>query len=171
MHFYELQMADEGELADAKEWFFAENIRLSEENEKLEEEKRRFEREKNTVMDELNGKIIMAEFKARQLDEKKRLLEEQLELIRQEYDRIEAEKKKIEQERETFEKIKSFRRSQGTVTYSNMDFLFKGVRDTASLKKRYRELLKIFHPDNFGGDNSAIQSINKEYERLRNLYD
>lgn len=48
-----------------------------------------------------------------------------------------------------------------------MDILFKGVRSEAALKKRYRELMKIFHPDNQDGDDSVIHAINIEYDRLK----
>ena len=171
MQPFELQAADEKELSDIKEWFFAENIRLSEERDKLEEDRRCFEREKNAAMDELNGKIIKAEMEFRQLEERNKLVTEQLNRISREYNRIEAERKSIEEEKETFEKIKKFRRpTQNSVTYVGTDFLFKGVKDENSLKKRYRDLLKIFHPDNLSGDTSVIQNINKEYEALKKLY-
>lgn len=48
-----------------------------------------------------------------------------------------------------------------------MDILFKGVRSESALKKRYRELMKIFHPDNQDGDDSVIHAINIEYDRLK----
>lgn len=40
---------------------------------------------------------------------------------------------------------------------------FKGVTDIQSLRQRYRELLKKYHPDN-GGNVSDMQSINAEYD-------
>ncbi len=171
MQLFELQSAQEKDLSDIKEWFFAENIRLSEERDKLEEDRRAFEREKNAAMDELNGKIIKTELQFRQLEERNKLVTEQLEYIQQEYKRIEADRKNVEEERETFEKIKKFRRpAQNTVTYVGTDLLFKGVKDESSLKKRYRDLLKIFHPDNLSGDTTIIQNINKEYEALKKIY-
>lgn len=171
MQLFELQSAQEKDLSDIKEWFFAENIRLSEERDKLEEDRRAFEREKNATMDELNGKIIKTELQFRQLEERNKLVTEQLEYIQQEYKRIEADRKNVEEERETFEKIKKFRRpAQNTVTYVGTDLLFKGVKDENSLKKRYRDLLKIFHPDNLSGDTTIIQNINKEYEALKKIY-
>ena len=171
MQLFELQSAQEKDLSDIKEWFFAENIRLSEERDKLEEDRRAFEREKNAAMDELNGKIIKTELQFRQLEERNKLVTEQLEYIQQEYKRIEADRKNVEEERETFEKIKKFRRpAQNTVTYVGTDLLFKGVKDENSLKKRYRDLLKIFHPDNLSGDTTIIQNINKEYEPLKKIY-
>ena len=40
---------------------------------------------------------------------------------------------------------------------------FKGVTDIQSLRQRYRELLKKYHPDN-AGKVSDMQSINAEYD-------
>ena len=45
--------------------------------------------------------------------------------------------------------------------------MFAGVKNTLALKKRYRDLLKIYHPDNLAGDKEVVQAINKEYERLK----
>ena len=42
----------------------------------------------------------------------------------------------------------------------------KGVTDEKGLKKRYKDLIKVFHPDNFNGDNVTLQNINREYETL-----
>ena len=45
--------------------------------------------------------------------------------------------------------------------------LFKGVSNPITLRKRYKELLKIFHPDNLCGDEEMVQLINREYERRK----
>lgn len=44
---------------------------------------------------------------------------------------------------------------------------FAGVKNQEELKKRYRELLKIYHPDNQSGDNTETEKILKEYEYLK----
>lgn len=46
--------------------------------------------------------------------------------------------------------------------------LFAGCNDKESLRKRYRELMKIYHPDNFNGDNEMCQKIQSIYEKLCN---
>lgn len=46
-----------------------------------------------------------------------------------------------------------------------MSNYFAGVTDIETLRKRYREFLKKFHPDN-GGSVAEMQSINTEYDRL-----
>ncbi len=43
---------------------------------------------------------------------------------------------------------------------------FAGIKTIEELRKRYRELLKMYHPDNDGGSVEATQEINMEYERV-----
>lgn len=47
-----------------------------------------------------------------------------------------------------------------------MNKYFTGVKTVEELRKRYRELLKKFHPDNDGGSVEITQEINAEYDRL-----
>ena len=43
---------------------------------------------------------------------------------------------------------------------------FKGVKSLEELRKRYRELLKKYHPDNENGSVEITQEINTEYDCL-----
>lgn len=43
---------------------------------------------------------------------------------------------------------------------------FVGVKDIETLRKRYRELLKKYHPDNDGGSVEITQEINAEYDAV-----
>ena len=47
-----------------------------------------------------------------------------------------------------------------------VDRWFKDVTDIETLRKRYRELLKKYHPDNENGSTEITQQINQEYDRL-----
>ena len=114
-------------------------------------------------------KISIAKLKIVQLDEATKLVEKKLAALEEEYVHLAIEKNKLAEERSTFETIRKNKRTS-TVTYSGMDILFKGVRSEAALKKRYRELMKIFHPDNQDGDDSVIHAINIEYDRLKKVY-
>lgn len=52
---------------------------------------------------------------------------------------------------------------------NNMDVLttlFIGAKTERDLQKRYKDLLKIYHPDNQTGDVSMTQNINEIYEKL-----
>ena len=42
---------------------------------------------------------------------------------------------------------------------------FKNINTLEELRKQYRDLLKIHHPDN-GGNVSDMQEINAEYDKL-----
>lgn len=44
--------------------------------------------------------------------------------------------------------------------------LFQGCTDRESLNKRYKNLMKIYHPDNSDGDLSMTQKIQATYEKL-----
>ena len=44
---------------------------------------------------------------------------------------------------------------------------FSGVTGINSLRKRYKELMKIYHPDNKYGDSFIVACINKEYEIMK----
>ena len=46
-----------------------------------------------------------------------------------------------------------------------MNKYFAGVKTIEELRKRYRELLKQYHPDN-GGNEEIMKEINIEYDRL-----
>ena len=43
---------------------------------------------------------------------------------------------------------------------------FAGCNDAESIKKRYRDLSKIYHPDAASGDSSSFVNIQNEYEEL-----
>lgn len=47
-----------------------------------------------------------------------------------------------------------------------MNKYFAGVKTIEELRKRYRELLKKYHPDNDGGSVEITQEINAAYDRL-----
>lgn len=47
---------------------------------------------------------------------------------------------------------------------------FAGVNDKKSLKKRYHDLLKIYHPDNQNGDSTVSKQIQEEYDSLSRKY-
>ena len=81
----------------------------------------------------------------------------------------------IDKERFNREKLmyrdKVYREARRTMADAeNVKIFFKGVNDTDSVKKRYKDLLKIYHPDNTHGDNNIVLAINEEYERLLRFY-
>lgn len=47
-----------------------------------------------------------------------------------------------------------------------MSKYFKDVQTLEQLRKQYKELLKMYHPDNANGSEEITKAINTEYERL-----
>lgn len=129
------------ELIQAMEWLVRENNRLLLERSRLKQDESFFEQK----MEILKGGFAQLEEERKEL-EKNRLM-------------LEAEKKiyktSIKQSRET----------------DLAEVLFLGVKGPLALKKRYRDLIKIFHPDNIAGDHEMVLRINKIYEELKMDYD
>lgn len=61
--------------------------------------------------------------------------------------------------------------SDDTSHAKNSSNFFKGVTNNEQLKKRYKDLLKIYHPDNQAGDTTISQEIQDEYEQLLKQYE
>ncbi len=47
---------------------------------------------------------------------------------------------------------------------------FDGCNDKESIKKRYRDLMKTYHPDQGNGSESTLKQINNQYENLLKNY-
>ena len=142
--------ADEQQLAGMKAWFFKENIRINEEKAAIEHEKERMAKENE-------------------------LFEKKLEILKKELYRLAVEKKAVEQERVRLEHMKKQFNSEKTSTSYSMrgqtTTFFRGVGSELALKKRYKDLLKIYHPDNLCGDTDTVQRINQEFASLKKKYD
>ena len=158
---------------ELKEWLFRERIKLEEERHQLEEDKKAFEAEKQEILLRLEERKTFARIQARRLEMSENLVKQKLEMLQEEYTRLGREKARLENERRVFE---ARRATSGNIPnkvdgsiFENAGILFNGVDSELALKKRYRDLLKIFHPDNMNGSTEAIQSINKEYDSLKKM--
>ena len=123
-------------------------------------------------MEELNRRTVL---------ERKRLKEENL-FFDKKMAILQDGFRKLEEDRQAFEKKKSaFAREQareqgspyrnsansGTIAEETVKLLFRGINNPLALRKRYRDLIKIFHPDNLFGDGELVQLINREYLRRK----
>ena len=43
---------------------------------------------------------------------------------------------------------------------------FNGCKDTASIKRRYKDLCKAYHPDSGNGSAEIFNKVTQEYDRL-----
>lgn len=164
-----------------KAWMFQEQVRiqakrdeLQEFNRDLQELKRKLERERNAL--ELREKTIKKRF-----DDNEIFIAKKQKIIEDAYQQLALDRKALECERLNFEHEKSKYRRQKmsgpkpvhqqyeSGAYDSTSF-FRGVDSDLALRKRYKELLKIFHPDNKCGDTKTLLLIQTEYENIRSRY-
>ena len=134
---------------------------LSEERRELEEQRRNLDLEKK----EFFRKV---EIEDRRLEQQKSLFEMKFQILEAELVKLAAEKEEIEKKKAFYDRVEEFQaRSYARLPDNQVgELFFRGVASQQSLKKRYKDLIKIYHPDNVDGDNSLVIEINKEYDHL-----
>lgn len=162
------------ELQELKSWLFRENIRLVTASKELESMQEQFLKEKVQFQEEmklLNHKISM---ERQRLKEDNQFFEKKMEILKNGFSQLDIDRRRLDKE---WAKLTAERELLGEHAVYDYDgvvdvsVFFQGVRNPLSLKKRYKDLIKIFHPDNVAGDKEIIQRINKEYENLKAGYE
>jgi len=160
-----IENADEQQLLEMKNWFFKENIRIQQEKDMIFEEKRRLEQEKAKFEQEKARFALMRQ----RLDNDKELFDKKTEVLILELRRLANDRERLARDKAEFAALKNKEVRRREMEAMPRMF-FVGVNNELTLKKRYRDLLKIFHPDNACGNSDAVLYINKEYNALKNLY-
>ena len=89
-----------------------------------------------------------------------------MEILKGGFAQLEADRKSVEKERILLEAERTAMREHGSYREDGVRLFFRGVSNPLTLKKRYRDLIKIFHPDNLCGDTELLQRINRTYDIL-----
>lgn len=167
-----LEHGSEEDLQELKSWLFQENIRLVTAAKELEQMQEKFSEEKEQFQDEmklLNRKISN---ERKRLKEDEQFFAKKMEILQNGFQQLDMDRRRLNKEwaRLSAEKeLMSERDSYETAL--EVSVLFKGVKNPLALKKRYKDLIKIFHPDNLAGDKEIIQRINREYDMLKREYE
>ena len=160
------------ELNKLKIWLFKENVRVMNEKKELDEYREKLLKERSQFRDEidmLSHKIVSEK---KRLKEDKMFFDKKMDILVNGFKRLEADQAMFEKEKKRFEAEKKYHMKEVTaMNADSINVLFRGINGPLTLKKRYRELLKIFHPDNLSGDMDMVQLINKEYEKLKKEFD
>ncbi|MCI9446874.1 MAG: molecular chaperone DnaJ [Lachnospiraceae bacterium] len=137
---------------------------LHKERKQLEEDRRRFKQEQQAFYTRQN-------LEKKHLDEEKHLFQMKWKILEGELQKLAQEKADIEIEKKRYFRGKSSRQNKvaGELPPEAQMF-FSGVDDIHALKKRYKELIKIYHPDNMAGDTATLQMINTIYDSLKKQY-
>ncbi|MDD6038014.1 MAG: hypothetical protein PUD20_04325 [bacterium] len=154
-----------------KQWVFEKTVEFEHDKRELEDEKKRIGRQREQLEKERRDydrqKSLDDHFRSQQeyvIAMKQQILEEELK-------KLAAEKEYLERQKAFYERVNQFnsQQKQEENRHSTVkgELFFIGVQNERSLKKRYKDLIKIYHPDNADGDTNTLQEINREYDKLR----
>lgn len=137
----------------------------------MEEELNEIQRQRQELKHEREEFKRKIELEERRIQQQDQLFEMKFKILEEELIKLAEEREKFERMKQFHEKVKIFEAQsekpverEGSVVRGEMFFI--GVGNKKSLKKRYKDLIKIYHPDNADGDNNTIQEINREYDHL-----
>ena len=160
------QQLSEDEIEYKKRWVFEQIIKINEKDKELEDERKLIEIQKGMLERQKRRNLLLS----KQLENHTTLFDQQWQIMENGFHQLALDKERFEREKLVYRDT-VYREARRGMNYSeNVKLFFKGVDDTTSLKKRYKELLKIFHPDNTHGDSQLIQAIMSEYETQRRFF-
>ncbi len=154
------------ELKKIKLWLFQESMRLENERKDLEQAQDKFLKERvkfRDEMDALNHRTVM---ERKRLKEESLFFDKKMDILKTGFAQLESDRKAFEKQKQLFladKEEKTVTQEEGHVAQA----LFRSVNNPLALRKRYRDLVKIFHPDNMFGDEELAQSINTEFIKRR----
>lgn len=164
-----LQAEDDDALKELKLFLFKENLRLKQEQQELEEARDKLIRERaqfRTEADMLNHKMVMEQ---KRLKDENIFFEKKFQILQDGFKQLDLDRNKLEKERARFRLEQELWDGESVMAglQDVASALFRGTGNPLALRKRYRDLLKIFHPDNLCGDGELMQMINREYEKRK----
>lgn len=121
-------------------------------------------------MDEVNRRFVV---ERKRLKQDEQFFDKKMEILKSGFLQLDAERKQLNREKQEFAGKKEGEEKVRRMEYSQVTakLLFQGVRSQLALKKRYRDLIKMFHPDNIAGDHEMVLLINEVYEELKEEYE
>ena len=141
-------------------------MNVCEERKELEEERYQLEKEKKEF-----SRYIQSE--KHRIEQQEQLFEMKLKILEEELRKLADEKAEFEKKKAYYEHLEEFQHRQQAVEEGKIvrgELFFRGVENRLSLKKRYKDLIKIYHPDNLAGDNDTVVEITKQYNYLCKVY-
>ncbi len=160
---------DMDSLKEVKIWLFQENIRLENAKKELDESREQFEKEQSRARRELEEMNRRAAMEQKRLKEENLFFEKKLAILQDGFRQLDEDRRTLERKRRALEERNSrYQEDYGTpLAEETVKVMFRGANNPLALRKRYRDLVKIFHPDNLFGDEELAQSINREYLRRK----
>lgn len=153
------------------QWSHDEADLIERKKQALRKEKRELERERRKLEREKKEFSLSKRMEAKRMEKEKQLFEMKWKILEEELKKLADEKEQVEKQRKFYQYVTEHeKQEEAPAKIVSGDMFFVGVEDKQALKKRYKDLLKIYHPDNISGDVGTIQEINREYDRLQARY-
>lgn len=162
-----LKATSEDELKEVKLWLFKENLRLMSEKREFDEVRDRFINERVKLRDELDSLNRTILLERQRLNEDNRFFDKKMDILKAGFAQLEADKRAFEKEKKQIKDIdfsNDFLKDEYAMA---AEIMFMSAKNPMELRKRYKDLVKLYHPDNVAGDANLIAAINKEYERRK----
>lgn len=174
-----LSNGDQNSLEELRRFLFKESCRLKNQESALDDQWLKLEKERNLLKEEIDEATKKLQAQRAEFEHDRSFFDQKVQILKDGYDKLsqdrkilENEKKKIENERMMLQEdlihadVKLKEQSANL-----MAVLFKGADTPLALKKRYKDLMKVFHPDNQYGDDELVQWLNIEYSNLKQEMD
>ncbi len=160
------------ELNKLKSWLFKENVRIISASKELEQMQEQLQKEKEQFQEEMKSWKRKVSVERDRLKEDNLFFEKKMDILKGGFEQLDMDRRRLAKE---WAKLEAQKEVMTQPSYNGMgrdvSAFFGGVRNPLALKKRYKDLIKIFHPDNVAGDKEIIQMINIEYENLKRDYE
>lgn len=163
----------------AVQWLFPDTTEgeewqeLREEQQELEEEKKNLEQERKKLEREKREFQWNRQIEEQRMQRERQLFEMKWKILEEELVKLAKDKQDFEWEKEQYcsnTASDCFSEENGQQIIKG-ELFFSGVKSEGALKKRYKDLIKIFHPDNAAGDNNTLLEINREYDNLKRAFE
>lgn len=158
------------ELRDAKLWLFKENMRLENEKKELISLQDKFMKERVKFRDEMDALNHRTVIERKRLKEENLFFDKKMAILQDGFKQLDEDRRKFEREKHQHEQ-RMLTEENNFNTAGSLggiaEVLFRSAGNPLTLRKRYRDLMKIFHPDNLCGDEELVQLINKEFVHRR----
>ena len=163
---------EETELKELKLWLFRESIRLRDEKQELEFARKDFLNEREMAREEMRRYEEHLSVRTSQIRNEEELIEKKHEVIKRGFEELDKDRQALNA-REAYLRDKEAQiNSRASLESREVnDVLFRGADNILLLKKRYKDLMKMFHPDCLGGDTEMVKMLNRTYDRLLSEFD
>lgn len=139
----------------------------------MRKEKREIERERRKLEREKREFFLNRDFENQRIEGERQLFAMKWKILEDELKKLACEKQQVEKLRKFYQCLNDHKEQEAKESAAKTvrgEMFFVGVEDKQALRKRYTDLVKIYHPDNVSGDVGTIQEINREYDRLQAQY-